>query len=121
MHFLDGQNGIKDIDVWTFYVPHPTLRYPARRPVMSYDFGDPKFGKTADSPHFAGRRVDCLARSLPILSGDARSTIVRYLSDARTSSARELAKTAVVMIEPIETLGVVVWPLDGGAPLGWRG
>ena len=121
MHFLDGRNGIKDIDVWTFYGPHPTLHYPARRPVMSYDFCDPKFGKTADSPHFTGRRVDCLARSVPMLFGDATSTIRRYLSESRTSSARELARKAVVMIQPMETLGAIVLPPNSDAPLGWRG
>ena len=25
LHFVNGRNGIKDIDVWTFYAPHPAL------------------------------------------------------------------------------------------------
>jgi len=120
LHFVDGRNGIKDIDVWTFYAPHPALRYPSRRPVRSYDFGDPRFGKTEDSPHFVGRRVDCLGRSLTRVLDDPAGTLRVYLSEARTSSARELARKAVVIIEPVDRLGCVVMPADCARPLGWR-
>jgi len=40
-----------------FYAQHPTIIYPPRR-LISRDFGDRKFGRTTDSPHFIGRRVD---------------------------------------------------------------
>lgn len=112
LHFVDGRNGIKDIDVWTFYGAVPGLVYPPRRPVASYDFGDPKFGKTADSPQFVGRRVDCLGRSLDVESAkDLAWALRNYLMSPRTPSARELARKAVVIIEPARHLGTVVWPI----------
>ena len=31
LHYVNGSNGIKDLDVWTFYAKRPTLsRYPVR-------------------------------------------------------------------------------------------
>lgn len=112
LHFVDQRIGIKDMDVWTFYGARPGVEYPPRRPVASYDFGDPKFGRTSDSPHFVGRRVDCLGRSLDVeFDTDPVTAIRAYLSQARTRSPQELAKKAVVLIEPPELLGVVVWPL----------
>lgn len=112
LHFVDHRNGIKDIDVWTFYGACPGVEYPPRRPVASYDLGDPKFGRTPDSPRFVGRRVDCLGRSLDVeCNTDPVSAIRAYLSYARTRSAQELAKKAVVLVEPRGLSGVVVWPL----------
>ena len=116
LHYVDGVNGIKDIDLWTFYASQRGLEYPPRRPVASYDFGDPKFGKTPDSERFVGRRVDCLGRSIP--ARDARNpvaTLREYLAVRRTASAAMLAAKAVVLIEPREFLGTVVWaPGEGG-------
>ena len=111
LHLVDGRNGIKDIDVWTFYGTCPGVEYPPRRPVAAYDFGDPKFGRTQDSPHFVGRRVDCLGRSLNVEDDtDPVLAIRAYLSHACTHSAQELAKKAVVLIEPEQLVGLVVWP-----------
>ena len=28
LHFIDGKNGVKDFDVWTFYRAHPRRPYP---------------------------------------------------------------------------------------------
>ena len=42
--------------------------------------------------------------------GDPISTLRRYLSEQRTTTARELARKAVVLIEPDALLGKVVWP-----------
>jgi hypothetical protein len=68
---------------------------------------DPRFGTTSDSPHFIGRRVDCLGRSLNDEStNDPVKAIHRYLTERRTRSAAEWAEKAVVMIEPDELFGV---------------
>jgi hypothetical protein len=60
LHYLDGKNGIKDLDVWSFFKPNPKRQFPYRRRAQ-LDFGDPKFGTSEDAPHFVGRRVDQLA------------------------------------------------------------
>lgn len=109
-HFLDGKNGVKDFDVWTFYAAHPDVTYPARRRVAR-DFGDPKFGQTPDRMRFVGRRVDLLGRSLKALPGsDPVEALHAYLTERRTKSARHLASKAVVLIEPTALVGQVVWP-----------
>ncbi len=111
LHFLNGQNGIKDFDVWTFYVAHPEATFPPRRRVAR-DFGDPKFGRSPDRPEFVGRRVDLLGRSLDDDVGtDPVATLRAYLSERRTSAARHLAEKAVVLLEPAAYLATVAWPV----------
>ena len=112
LHYLDRKNGVKDLDVWSFYTEHPQRIFPPRRRAK-VDFGDSKFGVTADTPEFVGRRVDLIGRS--IASADASDpvgTLGRYLTDKRTESARLLAQKAVVLIEPKRLLGTVVWPVQ---------
>jgi hypothetical protein len=110
LHYVDGVNGIKDIDVWTFYVSDGGVEYPPRRPVANYDFGNPKFGKTRDFEHFRGRKVDCLGRSIPAQDKSNPVAALRsYLASAYTDSAARLAQKAVVLIEPREHLGTIIW------------
>ena len=110
LHYLDGENGIKDFDVWSIYKAAQERPYPYRRRGVQ-DFGDPKFGKTADCPHYVGRRVDLLGRSLEFTDiSDPIAILHRYLSIAKTESSRLLAKKAVILIEPSNLLGSVVWP-----------
>ena len=110
LHYLDGTNGIKDFDVWSFYRAAPGRPYPYRRRGIE-DFGDPKFGKTDEFPQFIGRRVDLLGRSLdatdyiePII------TLRDYFTAGKTKSAHFLAQKAVILIEPEPLIGSVVWP-----------
>lgn len=107
LHYVDGKTGINDFDVWTFYRTNPEKPWCYRRNVP-YDYGDDKFGKSVDRPDFVGRRVDCLGRDIEVYeSDDATSALRRYFSQHRTTTARELAKKAVVLLEP--DLGKVVW------------
>ncbi len=111
LHFVDGENGVKDFDVWTFYAArpnHPT--FPWRRRA-SRDFGDPKFGLSPDKPGFVGRHVDLLGRSIEVGAETDPTAILRgYLSEGGTSSARALARKAAVLLEPSDRLGTVAWP-----------
>jgi hypothetical protein len=114
LHFVNGVNGIKDFDVWSFYAAASTGPFPYRR-IGNADFGPSKFGRwPGDSARFIGRRVDLIGRSLPVPLGiDPASALRRYLSAGATESARALAAKAVVLIGPSERAGEVVWPLDG--------
>src|SRR5215210_151682 len=112
LHFLDGRNGVKDFDVWTFFAAHPDTKWPPRRPVVARDFGDPRFGRSPDRPEFVGRKVDLLGRSIEAeADADPAVALRAYLSEGRTSSAYHLARKAVVVIEPTDRRGEVVWPV----------
>lgn len=112
LHYLDGKNGVKDLDVWSFYRVNAERPFPYRRRGI-LDFGDSKFGTTEDHAHFKGRRVDHIGRSIddPDYS-DPASVLRRYLSKGPTDSARFLAQKAVILIEPLHLVGTVVWPSD---------
>lgn len=110
VHFINGRNGVKDFDVWCFYTENPERQFPSRGR-GKLDFGDPKFGVTPDSPHFAGRRVDVIGRSIAEAKpNDPVGSLRTYLEAGKTESARLLAQKAVVLIEPAALLGTVVWP-----------
>lgn len=109
LDYIDGSNGVKDFDVWSFYTEAPERPFPYRRR-GKWDFGDPKFGVTRDFEHFAGCRVDMLGRSLSDADpGDPVGSVTRYLSTAHTPSARFLAQKAVIILDPLEFLGKVIW------------
>jgi hypothetical protein len=113
LHYLDGRNGVKDFDVWTFYAEHPDGPFPYRR-VGRRDFGPSKFGRMPnDIRPYDGRRVDLVARSLPE-QPDANpvEALRRYLERSRTGSARALASKAVILIDPASLRSVAAWPLS---------
>ena len=111
LHRVNGSNGVKDFDVWSFFQAHAARPFPYRRNATS-DFGDPKFGTTPGNEHFAGRKVDLIGRSIPVEPGwDVLTALRSYLSEGRSASARHLASKAVVLIEPEPMLGTIVWPV----------
>jgi hypothetical protein len=110
LHYLDGKNGVKDLDVWSFYRATPERPYPYRRRSVA-DFGDPKFGRSPNNQQFVGRSVDLLGRSLEAQDdSDPISLLREYLQSRKNESARMLALKAVILIEPDNLLGTVVWP-----------
>jgi hypothetical protein len=117
LHLIDGTNGVKDFDVWTFFAAHPgDPLFPWRRRSTRV-FGDPEFGRPPDKPDFVGRRVDLLGRSPQ--SGDETTPdaiLSGYLSEGATETARALSKKAVVLLEPTDRLGDIVWPLAVSSP-----
>jgi hypothetical protein len=115
LHFVDGENGVKDFDVWTFYAAHPDHpAFPWRRRA-SRAFGDPRFGRPPDKPGFVDRRVDLLGRSIVVgTETDPTANLVRYLSEGSTGTARALARKAAVLLEPSDRLGTVAWPPGEG-------
>lgn len=115
LHYLDGKNGVKDFDVWSFYAALGNGPFPYRWRGTA-DFGPSKFSRyPADPLSYTGRRVDFLGRSLPAQPGADPATALRdYLSAARTASAKALAAKAVILISPDHAVGECVWrPLPG--------
>lgn len=110
LHYLDSATGINDFDVYTFYRQNPEGVWCHRRKTF-YDFGLAKFGQSVDHPHWVGRRVDCLGRSLVVEPGDdPPGALRRYLRQRRSDTARYLAQKAVVLLDP--QCGRVIWPED---------
>lgn len=114
LHYVDGVNGVKDFDVYTFYAEHPIGPYPARWPISNVDFGPSKFGRNPeDDDSYEGRRVDLLGRSLKVRTNADPSKAVRaYLERPRSKTPRCLAKKAVVLIDPEPLRGEVIWTPD---------
>jgi hypothetical protein len=110
LHFVDGSNGVKDFDVWSFFSEIPAQPMPRRR-VVHRDFGVRKFGISPDKPSFVGRRVDLLLKSIPCAPGSSPIlSIQKYLTEKITKTAWCLAEKAVVLIEPTKLEGTVAWP-----------
>lgn len=110
LHFLDGRNGVKDLDVWTFYASHPEGDFPPRWRIMA-DFGPSPLGRHPDDIGYVGRHVDLIGRSLDVPTGaDPVRAVRSYLRAGRSTSARLLAGMAVVAVDPPELRGSQVWP-----------
>jgi hypothetical protein len=108
MHYHDKENGVKDFDVW-FFFPFNKKHLPYRT-IWNWDYRNPKFGHHPSAKGYQGRKVDVLVRSIhQYAEGDPVKTILRFLKNEKTSSSRELAKKAVVMLSPDFLCGKVVW------------
>jgi hypothetical protein len=114
LHYVGGEVGINDFDVYSFFAVHPNRAWYAKR-IKSVDFGIPKFGRSEVSPSsFVGRRVDLMARALDVVPNtDVATSVMSYLEVSRTRTAAELASKAVVLLEPTDLVGTVIWPIQG--------
>ncbi len=118
MHYVEGRVGVQDLDVWSFYRVNPARHWYAKRRKTA-DFGDPKFGTSLDKPHYVGRRVDLLGRGIEVEPDDSpAAAILRWLQSSKNVSARLLREKAIVLLDPPEQRGQVIWPsrVIGGAP-----
>jgi hypothetical protein len=104
LHYVDGSNGVKDFDVWSFYAEDGEWPFPARWR-GTRDFGPSKFRRYPnDPPRYSGQRVDLLGRSLPVpIGADPAQALRHYLAARRTDSAKALAAKAVVLIGPVRS------------------
>ena len=104
LHYVDGQNGVKDFDIWTFFADDGVSPlYPVRRR------GEASFERET----FANstRRVDLLGRTLKVgVDADPFGAVRDYLEDAQTGTAWRLAQKAAVALEPVVRRGEVIWP-----------
>ena len=110
LHFCNGTAGVEEFDVWSFYAAHTEAPFPHHR--QSYrDFGNSKFGEAVGAGNYAGRRIRLTGRSLSVRPGDDPVVSLQsYFRAGRTTSARKLRDSAVVLIEPENFLAYVAWP-----------
>lgn len=111
LHYVDRKTGVKDFDVFTFYAENPGGPFPYRWPTTA-DFGPSRFGRREGEPEtYRGRRIDFMGRSLPEgVNANPVEALTRYLVGGRTKTARRLREKAVVLIDPPQLRGRVVWP-----------
>jgi hypothetical protein len=111
LHYINGTNGIKDFDVFTFFAALRGKNFPSRRKVQ-IDFGPSKFGRWEHGKRpFEGRHVDLMWRALRVgRNPDAMEAVRAYVANTKTDTAILLRQKAIVMLEPMEFLGVVAWP-----------
>jgi hypothetical protein len=111
LHYLNGITGVREFQVCTFYAEHAEAPFPYQH-VSHLDYGESKFGCDPDLPEaYAGLRVELQGRSLDARPGDDPLEVLqRYLKAGQTPTARQLAKKAVVLLEPEELLGIEAWP-----------
>ncbi len=111
LHFINGTTGVDVFDVWTFYAEHAEAPFPFQQLVKA-DLGKSKFGRdAANRDAYQGRQIALRGRSLDGKPGDDPIEVLqRYLRSGATPSARALREKAVVLIEPENFLGYVVWP-----------
>ena len=111
---LQHTNGVKDIDVYSFYAEHPTVPWPYRR-YGKADFGESEFGCHPDDRPYKGkplmgRHVDLTGRSLPVEPEANPIEAVRtWLTTSRNPTPRHLRQKAVVGLYPTRYQGKILW------------
>ena len=105
-HYIYGDRGVQDFDVWGFFEALPNREFPTRR-MGKYDFGASRFGRNPDD-NFVGRRVDVMGRSI-MLPATLCESIWRYLREGRSNSSRFLAERPAIAIWPEFICGKVIW------------
>lgn len=109
-HYVHGDRGVQDFDLWGFFEAIPGHKFPPRRR-GTYDFGPSKFGRNPDDgARFKGRRVDVIGRSISMAKHETPiESVRRYLSEKRTLSARLLAERPVVALWPEYHFEQIIW------------
>lgn len=107
-HYLGVGNGIKDLDVCTYFAKPPGGPSLIRRQPKKYDFGPSELGIHPADKNYRGRHVDCLLRMVDTHGNtDPVTAIQQYI---RQRGRGERGERAVVAIDPTELFGTVVWP-----------
>lgn len=126
-HYVAGTKGVKDLDVWTFFsLPPSYARFPADKRHRHVDFGLSVFGRQLYDfdkarneaerrrwqrwhEQHEGRRVDLMMRGLKVMPSADPTEAVRTWLAHTAGSPRALRQGAVVLIDPPDRRGEVVW------------
>jgi hypothetical protein len=120
-HYVRGQRGIWDLDIIVCFEGDPSKQL--RRPVVSWDWGESKFGRCPfDPPEYKGRAVDVKywqmhARPDPI---DALQTWLRARAAQHPERSRRLdiSHEPIVLIRP--EFAELVWDPGPPPPVGTK-
>ncbi|MBB4185740.1 hypothetical protein [Sinorhizobium terangae] len=99
LHYLDGVNGLKDIDVWAFFAAGLAKPFPHRKR-WCVDFGPSRFGRHPADLGYRGRRLDLMGRSITVASGEPPQQSVRRWLSSKNRSAIELSKKPMFSLFP---------------------
>ncbi|WFU06804.1 hypothetical protein QA648_34040 (plasmid) [Rhizobium sp. CB3171] len=105
LHFENGTNGLKDIDVWAFFANGPDRPFP-HRVRWTADFGPSKFGRSPDDIGFMGRRIDILGRSIDVIANELPEESVKRWLKGWCNSAVALRRKPMFVISPQQKLGL---------------
>ena len=116
LHHVDCQrsaskkNGVKDLDVYSFYAADPNVRWPYRRHGVE-DFGPSEFGFHPNRrAGFVGRHVDLMGRALPVdPEANPVDAVRSWLATGKDGTPWHLRKKAVVGLYPAKYRGKVIW------------
>lgn len=108
-HYVPGERGIKDFDVWTFFeVQAGEKPFPWRRHGTE-DFGPSRFGRNPRDKGFTGRRIDVFGRSIARHAEQATEDAVLKWVRSKRRSAQHIVTRPVVVLYPERECGRVIW------------
>jgi hypothetical protein len=121
LHYVDGpsgarkKNGVKDLDVYSFYAEDPKVSWPYRRHGVK-DFGKSEFGFHPNKKKdFVGRHVDLMGRALSVApDADPVQAVRAWLATSNNKTPRLLREKAVVGLYPARYRGKIIWDPRSG-------
>lgn len=109
-HVLDPSVGVKDLDLWLFYVGGPGARRAPDRRLKTYDFGPSSLGRHPADQGYQGRRVDVMCRTVSVAVTTEPVEVVLTWLGSETTSARQLRARPVVLVWPRAGRSRAIWP-----------
>lgn len=100
-HYLNPNVGVKDFDIWHFYVENRGINFPYRA------------HKRIDGG-YKGKSIDFLKRAISkdihdSYSKNSGQVIMKYLLERNTNTKKLLLKKAIIGLFPNEIFGRVLW------------
>lgn len=100
-HYLDQKTGVKDYDIWHFYIKNSKVNFPYRRHKIV-------------ERGYKGKTIDFLKRAIPkdlydSCEGKAEQTVMMYLHEKNTDTKRHLLKKAIIGLYPDSLFFRVLW------------
>ena len=100
-HYLNPNVGIKDFDIWHFYVENTSTNFPYR-------------AHKRIETGYKGKPIDFLKRAISkeiydSFSNEPKQVIIEYLLERNTNTKKLLLKKAIIGLYPNEIFGKVLW------------